>query len=525
MTASRREFIKTTGATALGVGLLPVFARLEGFIDLHRPIWLPRMSPESQGVSSPALLNFVKAANASGLDWHSFMLLRHGNVIAEGWWKPFEPSFRHTLYSLSKSFTSTAIGLLVKEGQITVDDTVISFFKDELPGTVSDNLSRMKVRHLLTMNTGHGEDTMPKLRESNDTWTKTFLARPVQYRPGTHFLYNTGATYMLGAIVYKVTGSTLDKFLAPRLFQPLGISGYDWEISPQGLNTAGYGLRVRTEDIARFGQLYLQKGKWAGKEILTEAWVDEATGYQTGSNAGNGDWSQGYGYQFWRCKPGFYRGDGAYGQFCIVMPEQDAVLAITGESWDMQKSMNVTWENLLPALEATASLPENPAALGELKNELKNLSLPVAKGIVSSAPAARYHGKKFRLENNEYGVTATQFKFSDKVCHWVIRSGGEEAAFRFGWENWLLNQGSSKYIFPVPGRIHVASKAAGTATWVNENTLQLNLRFVEAMHGDKITCVFDGDKVSVSFLNSISENTKNNPEKRTSLSGTLKALY
>ncbi|MET0393667.1 MAG: serine hydrolase domain-containing protein, partial [Chitinophagaceae bacterium] len=236
MTASRRNFIRTTGLTALGLGLLPSLSRSATFSNtFYRPGPLLRMTPESQGVSSTTILNFVRAANASGLDWHSFMLLRHGHVIAEGWWKPFEPSFRHTLYSLSKSFTSTAIGLLVKEGRLSVEDAVISFFKDELPGNVSDNLGQMKVRHLLTMNTGHGEDTMPKLRDSKDTWTKAFLAQPVAYQPGSHFLYNTGATYMLGAIVYKVTGHTLEQYLAPRLFQPLDIKGYDWEKSPQGL--------------------------------------------------------------------------------------------------------------------------------------------------------------------------------------------------------------------------------------------------------------------------------------------------
>lgn len=521
MTASRRNFIKTSGLTALGISLLPSFARETKLFDFDLPASLARMSPESQGVSSSTILNFINAANASGLDWHSFMLLKHGNVIAEGWWKPFEPSFWHTLYSLSKSFTSTAIGLLVKEGKVTVEDPVISFFKDELPGPVSGNLAAMKIHHLLTMNTGHGEDTMPKLRESKDTWTKAFLAQPVQYEPGSHFLYNTGATYMLGAIVYKTTGETLEKFLASRLFHPLDIRGYDWEKSPQGLNTAGYGLRIRTEDIARLGQLYLQKGTWEGKEILTEHWVSEATRAQTRSNPGDGDWSQGYGYQFWRCKPGFYRGDGAFGQFCIVMPEQDAVLAITSESWDMQKTMTTVWQHLLPGLQPAAALQENAAQQDELKKALKGLSLPVAKGTVSSPLAAKYHGKKFRLESNEYGAREVKFKFSDKHCTWIIKEGTEETAYRFGWENWWLNADSSDYLFQVPGRIHVPSKAAGTATWLNGHTLQLNLRFAEAIHGDRITVVFDGDKVNVTFLNSVAEHTKNNPEKRTALTGTI----
>ena len=349
---------------------------------------------------------------------------------------------------------------------------------------------------------------------------KTFLAQPVAFEPGTHFLYNTGATYMLGAIVYKITGQTLEAYLAPRLFQPLDITGYDWEKSPQGLNTAGYGLRVKTEDIAKFGQMYLQKGKWNGKEILTENWVNEATSYQTKSQEGNGDWSQGYGYQFWRCKPGFYRGDGAFGQFCIVMPEQDAVLAVTSESWDMQKSMTTVWENLLPAIQAGA-LPENNTELNALKTALKNLALPVVKGSLSSSLTSKYQDKKFMLQSNDFGATWLSFAFTKQACTLTISTSKNTVSLQFGWEEWLTNKENAVYIFPVSGRIHMPSKMAGTATWINENTLQLNARFVDAMHGDTITCSFTDNQLTVSFLNSVAEHSKTDLEKRKPLTGSM----
>lgn len=478
---------------------------------------LSRTSPESQGISSSAVRKFISAANGSGLQWHGFMLLRHGNVVAEGWWKPFDPEYRHTLYSLSKSFTSTAVGLLVKDGKLSVDDAVISFFPGDLPATVSDNLKLMKVKHLLTMNTGHGEDTMGKLREGRDTWVKTFLSLPVDFVPGSHFLYNTGATYMLGAIVNKVSGQDLETYLAPRLFEPLDIAGYDWEKSPQGLSVAGYGLRVRTEDIAKFGQMYLQKGKWKDQEILPEAWVNEASSYQTSSNTGDGDWSQGYGYQFWRCKPGFFRGDGAFGQYCIVMPQHDAVLVVNSESWDMQKQMIIMWENLLPAMESSA-LPENAAEWQQLKAELGNLAIAVPKGSVTSSRSKRYNGAKIKFQGNEFGVTEMQFKFSDAGCTWTARSDKGKQTIKLGWEKWVTNDDPLKYMFSTGARNPVSSKVAGTATWINDTTLQLNLRFVEAIHGDKITCNFGDGNVSVAFLNSVAENTKN-PERRFALEG------
>ena len=175
------------------------------------------------------------------------------------------------------------------------------------------------------------------------------------HKPGTHFLYNTPATYMLSAIVQKVTGITVLDYLRPRLFEPLGIENPQWDTSPQGISLGGYGLSVRTEDIARFGQLYLQKGVWMGKRLVPSAWIDAATTRQTSSGSNpTSDWEQGYGYQFWRSRHGLYRGDGAFGQFCIVMPEQDAVVAITSGGRDMQAVMNLVWEKLLPALQVSA---------------------------------------------------------------------------------------------------------------------------------------------------------------------------
>ena len=210
---------------------------------------LPRCAPEAQGVSSSAIHGFVEAVEKQISELHSFMLLRHGAVVAEGWWSPYGPDRPHMLFSLSKSFTSTAIGLAVAEGRLSVEDRVLSFFPDDAPARISRNLDAMQVRHLLSMSTGHAEDTtgyMHKRRDGN--WIRAFLARPVQHKPGTFFLYNTGATYMLSAIIQKVTGLTLLDYLQPRLFEPLGIQNPTWEMSPQGINTGGYGLSITTED-------------------------------------------------------------------------------------------------------------------------------------------------------------------------------------------------------------------------------------------------------------------------------------
>ncbi|QEL19044.1 serine hydrolase domain-containing protein [Limnoglobus roseus] len=347
---------------------------------------LPRATPESQGVSSAVVRAFVEAADKDINTLHSFMLIRHGHVVAEGWWKPEAADKPHVLHSLSKSFTSTAVGLVVEEGKLSVDDPVLKFFPDLAPANPSDNLKAMKVRDLLTMSCGH--DAEPK-RSDAEPWVKTFLAHPVPHKPGTHFLYNSFGTHMLSAIVTKVTGKTVLEYLTPRLFEPLGIKDPEWGASPQGNTFGGWGLKVRTEDIAKFGQLYIQKGKWDGKQLVPAKWVESATTKQVAndqapSGVGKGDWRQGYGYQFWRCTHDAYRGDGANGQFCIVLPDQDAVIAITADTGNMQKELDVVWDKLLPAFQAKA-LPEDKEGQAKLKATFAGL---VAKEKAPPKPKA-----------------------------------------------------------------------------------------------------------------------------------------
>jgi CubicO group peptidase (beta-lactamase class C family) len=226
---------------------------------------------------------------------------------------------------------------------------------------------------------------------SSSNWIKTFLAHPVPKTPGTFFKYNTPATFMLSAIVQKTTGKTVVEYLQPRLFDPLGIPKPRWDANPQGISLGGYGLFIPTEAIAKFGQLYLQKGTWGGHQVVPADWVAQATSKQVsnGSNA-NSDWNQGYGYQFWRSRHGAYRGDGKDGQFCIVLPEHDAVIAITADTGDMQKPLNLIWDKLLPALQPSP-LPENAADQSKLAEICKGL---VAKEKPASAAKKKQLIKK-----------------------------------------------------------------------------------------------------------------------------------
>lgn len=324
---------------------------------------LPRA--ETPGNVSVALEQFLNEAEKDSLDIHSVMVVQHGNVIYSHWQSEGKDTVPHVLHSVSKTFTATAVGLAIHEGKLQLTDKVISFFPNQLPANPSDNLKAMTIRDLLTMTCGHDDDPSGARRDSNQEWTTAFLAYPVKHKPGTFYCYNSLGTYMLSAIVQQVTGEKVVDYLTSRLFEPLHIDKPHWDESPQGINTGGWGLYLKTEDLAKMGQLLLQKGQWNGKQLIPAEWVSEMSKKQVesinpgtrieqaaerGMTTETSDWMQGYGYQMWRCRPGCYRADGANGQFIIVVPDKDAVIAITSNVQDMQGELNLVWKHILPIL-------------------------------------------------------------------------------------------------------------------------------------------------------------------------------
>jgi CubicO group peptidase (beta-lactamase class C family) len=348
-----------------------------------RPAPLPRATPESQGLPSAAIEAFLDAVGASGVELHSLMLLRHGNVLAQGWWKPYSPDDLHLLYSLSKSFTSTAIGLAVGEGRLSIDDLVTSFFPEIDVETLDPKVARMQVRHILSMASGHHDDTVARIRDfGGEDPAAAFLSLVPEEEPGTWFTYNNGCTLMLSVILTRLTGLRVLDYLRPRLFEPLGIGPAYWAgMGPYDLGFSG--LHLQTDAIARLGQLYLRNGVWDGVQLLPADWVAQASSVQVDNpREPNPDWRQGYGFQFWRCQHNGFRGDGAYGQFCVVLPDVDAVIAITAATGDMQAILDAAWAELLPRFGADA-LPETTSTA--LTDRLQELTLAVIGGAPTAA--------------------------------------------------------------------------------------------------------------------------------------------
>lgn len=314
---------------------------------------LPRSTPEAEKVSAKNISNYLADVKKHNQDLHSLMILRNGKVVYETWLGDNAANKPHILNSVSKTFTSTAIGFAVQEKLLTVDDALISYFPEYLPEQVSENLKAVKIKDLLTMSAGHDKDPTGEVRNLTEpgSWERAFLATPVVHKPGTKFVYNSLGTYMLSAIIQKVTGQTVLDYLYPRLFRPLGIVGARWDMSPSNVSVGGWGLFIKTEDMAKMGQFMLQKGKWNGNQLLSEAWFDEATSAKIIQDpSGTKDWTQGYGYQIWRCRHNAFRADGANGQFIVVIPDKNAVIVATANINDMQAELDLIWKHLLKGM-------------------------------------------------------------------------------------------------------------------------------------------------------------------------------
>jgi CubicO group peptidase (beta-lactamase class C family) len=315
------------------------------------------------------------------VECHSIMVVRHGRVVAEGWWAPYSPGRPHLLYSLTKSFTSVAVGFAVADGLLRLDDRVADVLDDHVPADIAGRARQLSVRHLLTMTTGHRADTLAEAwaLEPADL-VKGFLRVPVQDPVGTRHAYNNPTSFVLARMVERVTGQSVPDLLDDRLFGPMGVGCAEWDRVASGATFGFHGLHLTTEAVAAFGELLLRRGRWHGRQLVARDWVELATRrhVETGQ-AGDGwrttDWLSGYGYHFWMSRHG-YRADGAMGQYCLVIPEHDLVVAMTAAAEDLRVPLDAVWDCLLPGT-AGAGSPEDDLALAE---RMRRLSLPLPAG-------------------------------------------------------------------------------------------------------------------------------------------------
>ena len=476
----------------------------------------PRTTPEAVGIPSASVEWLLDRLEEGWTEPHGLMIMRHGKVCAEGWWAPYASGIRHGLQSHTKTYAATAVGIAYTEGLLKLTDRIVDIFADEIPENPSENLKQLTVRDVLCM--GCGMDTMP--RPSKD-WIREFLATPVNHVPGTTFMYNSTGSTFLGAIVRKLTGLGLHDYLKPRLFDKIGIDAENlrWITMPDGMEIGGGGLFATTEDNLRLMKLYADGGVWEGERILAEDYVKLATSKQNDSateravNPPAEDNFVGYGFQIWMCRPkGVYRADGAMGQFTIVFPERDMLLAITENASGStggampQKALDTIWEWLdsLPRAE-TETLPEDPEASAHLARRMQMLALPAPRRSPESPLQEKISGCTYAVtdgyfaladagmvrfmsgEDRPGGAKALSLTFAENACTLTCLVDGKPQSLTAAMDGTRLRN-------ELPG---MPSIALCSGCWEADNVFRLRLRMVETCNETSITFTFSGDQAQV----------------------------
>jgi CubicO group peptidase (beta-lactamase class C family) len=484
---------------------------------------LGRVKPEEVGIASKAIEQFIGLIRERQVALHSFMLLRHGKVAAEGFCAPFDKDRLHPIFSISKSVTSAAVGIAIGEGRFNLQDKAVELLAHHITGEVHPYTAKLTVEHLLKMTTVYHK--APSSETPN--WVRTYLTSRPERPPGFLFAYDTSGTNLLCAILQETTGMTVHEYLQPRMFDAIGMGPLDWVSCPMGINRGGSGIRCTTEGLAHFGQLYLQDGIWNDRRVLPEGWVARSTARQVDNSGHKGmlDGKPGYGYQFWRLRNGACGAFGLGGQFVVVMPDKDAVFISTANTQFVkdghQAILDCMWEALYPAMdgegkaEAQSSLPAEtassilpvsgtaaePAAfvVGSagrgLAEQLASLQLSLPPGQPDCAMAAAVNGRFYRLEANRHGFTGCRFEFAGEASTLRLTrgkaAGGEAAELPFGLHHWVSATDS----------LFSGTEACCTSgTWVDGHTLLIHMHLLDRLQMVMFICHFEEDTMAIQLV-------------------------
>lgn len=453
------------------------------------------VTPEQAGIPSSAVLRFIDRLEKKRLCMHSFILIRHGKIAAEGYWKPFCAERKHRMYSVTKSFTSLAIGLMIGEGRLSLQDRIVNFFPEKLPAEgVHLYIEKMTIRDLLMMASAHEKTTYKQVQD--DDWVRTFFTVAPSHLPGQIFSYDTSASLVLAAIVEKLSGVSLLDYMRPRLLTPIGFSGEAYALkTPLGNTHAGSGLVCTSRDLAKVALVCLNNGRFEDLQLIPETYLKEAVSRQidTSTAAALADSQQGYGYQFWRCQHNGYAMFGMGGQLAICLPDQDLVIVTTADvqpNPDGQQAIfDAIWEELYPAL-ADGPLQEDSEAYGALVDKISQLSILLPEGGLTSEISGTVNGRTYRLAENKMKLTAVRFHFEGNQGVFAFEKNGSWHQVKFG-----VGAAGAPQLFP---ETHYESISA--AAWTAEKTLLLHSYIIdEDMATLKMSVRFDGDTVTIAM--------------------------
>lgn len=443
-------------------------------------------TPQSVGVSAKVVNDFFKYAKEKGLDYHSLMVIRNGKVAVEWFNAPFDKETTHSMYSVSKSFTSTAIGFAVCEGLISLENKVLDFFPEYTPKHPDDRFEKLTVHNLLRMSSGKQPSFLSD--KGKVDWIEDFIDSPWVFEPGEKFLYINENIYMLSAIINRATGMTMREYLRPRLFEPLGIDVPFWETDGNGIEAGGWGVYLKTEDLAKFMLCYLKDGKYKGEQVIPKEWVRLATSKQidNSNNRPGTDASYGYGYCFWLDHLGGFRADGMFSQFGVAFPEYNAVVVVNSSITVEQDGLDGIFKHFPKAFqEADESTPlnltvpvppvlsEHPVKEQEIQDRYikfrKKLLLNLVGFQVSVLPLA----VTYMMTDKAGNIDMVKFDFNGEECTFRWSEGDEHNKIILGMD------GHYRYSTMTLGQI--SFKVCSNASWIDDETLLVSIRPIQTV--------------------------------------------
>lgn len=448
---------------------------------------LPRVAPTSVGIEPKQFeLLYDSLLTSDITELHHLMVVVDGKVAGEIHPAPFKAGDRHTLYSVSKTFTAVAVGLAIEDGLLSVEDELVKFFPQ-----YAQYISGVKIKDVLTMRSGF--ETKGGMRNSQLDWVDYYLSRPLATTPGTRYSYDSIETYLLSAVVQQVTGKDVLTLLNERVFFPMGIDDVEWEKCPKGIVTAGWGIYMTAEAQAMFGQLLLQKGSWKGQQLVSQEWIEEMMTVRVVRKASND-----YGYQIWLCEyPGAWRADGAYGQYIIIVPQKNMVVVLNqcskSKGWPERSNI---WHTVVKNAHGCA-IEGEPDELENLAKFEANASLPLLKGSATNALAKKYDGKEYKLPKNKLGWKSIKFNFEpDKFTLNVVDAEGKKSAIAMGYNEWLMSDlaGYPHYSISAKGRFTGITGPFTTGAcyaWNNDNTLSAKIHYTNWITSLKLDFKFN----------------------------------
>ncbi len=432
-------------------------------------------SPSAQGVRSAGIAAFLDAIEGDQrIEPHGLIIQRHGRRIVEGYWAPHTAEQIRLVYSLSKSFTGTALGLLLGEGRLSLDDLVSDHLPELFDADTPAAIRRLRIRHIASMSSGHAAETLlDAVVADPDDPVRGFLTLAPDAEPGTLFAYNQSPVLTLARILQDLAGERLADYLRPRVLDPIGAGDLRWRQLPPGVDMGFSGVFTDLDTVARLGQLYLDDGVWNGRRLLPEGWVAEASSVQTPNGSWEQiDWQQGYGFQFWMARHG-YRGDGAFGQFMVILPEHDTVVAMFSCTNEMQTVLDAMWEHVLPALTADESL--SPSIDDDaLAERLATLSLPTVAerrggGTPIEVPAMTF--EPHPTEASHFTVTG------------IETTGIETTGIEAGGRRMIIHEDEGSIEVPLTeGWSIVDDTIAASATRLDDGTIAVDVSFLATPH-------------------------------------------